>query len=110
MADRKPITQISNGKVTPPKRIVTKSESGEYKYIQKSDSGKAKRTLKGVLTGADNIKKVKSNFASETEKTLQKRNELSKMKADQETINKVKPFKTYKSYVLEQKSSKKKKS
>ena len=41
---------------------------------------------------------------------IKKRNELSKMKADQETIDKVKPFKTYKSYVLEQKSSNKKKS
>ena len=107
MADRKPITQISNGNIIP-KKTVTKSESGEYKYIEKGEGGKAKRTFKGVLSGASSAKKVKSDFAKKTEKTLQKRNDLKTLGADEQTINKVSPFQTYKSYVLNQKSTKKK--
>ena len=83
MADRKPITQISNGKVTPPKRIVTKSESGEYKYIQKGGSTRSKNSIKV----AENEAKVTINkWANDLNKKKvldnEKKNILNKQKVE----------------------------
>jgi len=93
------------------KKKVIKSDSGNYKIIQKpfkddpkEYSTRARRTIKGVLTGAANRKKTYDNYADAELKNLTKRSMLRELGAKPDMVDEMHPTTSYLDYMKKQKA------